>query len=155
MPSPKLAHIILNTSNFDAVKQWYMEVLEATVGVETSDHSVCFLRTDESHHRFGIFRAAETDDSIAVVVNRDVGTLSVFSLTLTAGTEFMAPIPTKTAEVPLGADAEPWQVVLSPSGNTACASASNACATWRNSRKASSAASRTSATRSRIASRPA
>jgi catechol-2,3-dioxygenase len=67
MPSPKLAHVILNTSNFDAVKQWYMEVLEATVGVETSDHSVCFLRTDESHHRFGIFRAAETDDSIAVV----------------------------------------------------------------------------------------
>jgi len=67
MPSPKLAHIIVNTSNFDAVKKWYMEVLEATVGVETSDHSVCFLRTDESHHRFGIFSAAVTDDSIAVV----------------------------------------------------------------------------------------
>ncbi|MFC8828794.1 VOC family protein [Streptomyces sp. NPDC057137] len=67
MPSPKLAHVILNTSNFEAMKKWYMQVLEATVGVETSDHSVCFLRTDESHHRFGIFSAAKTDDSIAVV----------------------------------------------------------------------------------------
>jgi catechol-2,3-dioxygenase len=67
MPSPKLAHVILNTSNFETMKTWYMQVLEATVGVETSDHSVCFLRTDESHHRFGIFNAAKTDRSIAVV----------------------------------------------------------------------------------------
>ena len=67
MPSPKLAHVILNTSNFETMKKWYMRVLEATVGVETSDHSVCFLRTDESHHRFGIFNAAKIDDSIAVV----------------------------------------------------------------------------------------
>ncbi|MFD4558927.1 VOC family protein [Streptomyces sp. NPDC058469] len=67
MPSPKLAHVILNTSNFETVKNWYMQVLEATVGVETSDHSVCFLRTDESHHRFGIFKAAKIDDSTAVV----------------------------------------------------------------------------------------
>ncbi|MFE1961574.1 VOC family protein [Streptomyces sp. NPDC059479] len=67
MPSPKLAHIILNTSNFEAVKNWYLHVLEATVGIETPDHSACFLRTDESHHRFGIFQAAEIDDSTAVV----------------------------------------------------------------------------------------
>jgi catechol-2,3-dioxygenase len=67
MPSPKLAHVILNTSNFETLKKWYMQVLEATVGVETSDHSVCFLRTDEAHHRFGIFNAAKIDDSVAVV----------------------------------------------------------------------------------------
>jgi catechol-2,3-dioxygenase len=61
--SPKLAHLILNTSNYEATKQWYLEVLEATVGVETTDHSACFLRTDDSHHRIGMFRVSEIDDS--------------------------------------------------------------------------------------------
>jgi catechol-2,3-dioxygenase len=61
--SPKLAHLILNTSNYEATKQWYLEVLEATIGVETTNHSACFLRTDDSHHRIGMFQVAETDDS--------------------------------------------------------------------------------------------
>jgi catechol-2,3-dioxygenase len=61
--SPKLAHLILNTSDYEASKQWYLEVLEATIGVETTDHAACFLRTDDSHHRIGMFRVAEIDGS--------------------------------------------------------------------------------------------
>jgi catechol-2,3-dioxygenase len=64
--SPKLAHLILNTSNYEATKHWYLEVLEATIGVETTDHTACFLRTDDSHHRIGMFRATETDSSPAM-----------------------------------------------------------------------------------------
>ena len=63
MASPKLAHLILNTSNYEATKQWYLEVLEATIGVETTDHSACFLRTDDSHHRIGMFQVSEIDGS--------------------------------------------------------------------------------------------
>ena len=66
MASPKLAHLILNTSNYEATKQWYLEVLEATIGVETTDHTACFLRTDDSHHRIGMFKATETDSSPAM-----------------------------------------------------------------------------------------
>jgi catechol-2,3-dioxygenase len=60
--SPKLSHVILNTSNYEATKRWYLEVLEATIGFETSDQTACFLRIDESHHRIGLFKVAETDD---------------------------------------------------------------------------------------------
>jgi catechol-2,3-dioxygenase len=63
--SPKLSHLVLNTSNYEATKEWYIEVLEATIGVETSGHTACFLRIDESHHRIGMFKAAETDNSVA------------------------------------------------------------------------------------------
>ena len=63
MASPKLSHVILNTSNYEATKRWYLEVLEATIGLETSDQTACFLRIDESHHRIGLFKVAETDDS--------------------------------------------------------------------------------------------
>ena len=48
MASPKISHLILNTANYEAMKQWYLDVFEATIGVETSDHSACFLQTDES-----------------------------------------------------------------------------------------------------------
>jgi catechol-2,3-dioxygenase len=61
--SPKLAHLILNTSNYDAMRQWYLCVLNATVGVEIPGPSGCFLRIDESHHRIGIFRVANADGS--------------------------------------------------------------------------------------------
>jgi catechol-2,3-dioxygenase len=64
--SPKLAHLILNTSNYEASKKWYLEVLEATIGVETTDQSACFIRIDDSHHRIGMFRVSETDGSPAM-----------------------------------------------------------------------------------------
>jgi hypothetical protein len=39
MASPKISHLILNTANYEAMKQWYLDVFEAEIGVETSDHS--------------------------------------------------------------------------------------------------------------------
>ena len=66
MTSPKLSHLVLNTSNYEATKQWYLEVLGATVGVETTDHTACFLRTDGSHHRIGLFKVTDTDGSPAM-----------------------------------------------------------------------------------------
>ena len=66
MASPKISHLILNTANYEAMKQWYLDVFEATIGVETSDHSACFLQTDESHHRIGMFNVAKTDESVAM-----------------------------------------------------------------------------------------
>jgi catechol-2,3-dioxygenase len=61
--SPKLAHLILNTSNYDAMKQWYLCVLDATIGVEIGGGAGCFLRVDESHHRIGMFQVANADRS--------------------------------------------------------------------------------------------
>jgi catechol-2,3-dioxygenase len=66
MAAPKISHLILNTANYEAMKRWYLDVFEATVGVETSDHSACFLQTDESHHRIGMFNVARTDESVAM-----------------------------------------------------------------------------------------
>lgn len=64
--SPKLAHLILNTSNYDAMKPWYLSVLDAKVGVEIPGPSGCFLRIDETHHRIGMFRVASADSSEAL-----------------------------------------------------------------------------------------
>jgi catechol-2,3-dioxygenase len=64
--TPKLAHLILNTNNYEATKKWYLEVLEATIGVETSEHTACFLRIDDSHHRIGMFKVAGTDESPSI-----------------------------------------------------------------------------------------
>ena len=66
--SPKLAHLILNTSNYEETKRWYLEVLQATIGVETSEGTACFLRIDDSHHRIGMFKVAETDSSAATAL---------------------------------------------------------------------------------------
>jgi catechol-2,3-dioxygenase len=59
---------VVNTSNYEVMKEWYLNVLEATIGVETSDHSACFLRTDESHHRLGMFNVAQTDESASMAL---------------------------------------------------------------------------------------
>jgi catechol-2,3-dioxygenase len=66
MAPPKLSHLVVNTSNYEAMKQWYLEVLEAEIGAETSDHSACFLRTDENNHRLGMFNVAKTDGSVSM-----------------------------------------------------------------------------------------
>jgi catechol-2,3-dioxygenase len=78
MASPKIGHVIFNTANYEAMKQWYLDVLEARIGVETTDHSACFLQTDQSHHRIGMFSVAKTDESAAMTAPGagDAGTLS-------------------------------------------------------------------------------
>ena len=63
MASPTLAHVILNTSNYDSMKDWYINVLDATIGVEIGGGAGCFLRIDESHHRIGMFKVANADSS--------------------------------------------------------------------------------------------
>jgi DNA-binding beta-propeller fold protein YncE len=57
------------------------------------------------------------DDTLTVMVNRDVGSVSVFTTTYAADGTSVAVV--KTAEVSVGAGSEPWQVALSPDGNTA------------------------------------
>jgi hypothetical protein len=67
------------------------------------------------------------DDRVAVQVNRDSGTLSVYSLSYKKngyskdGKESFLPTITKTTEVDLGGgkDSEPWQVIVSPGGTKA------------------------------------
>jgi len=77
MAPPTLTHLVVNTSNYEAMKQWYIDVLEATIGVETTDHSACFLRTDESHHRLGMFNVAKTDESASMAQpGTDTGTVA-------------------------------------------------------------------------------
>src|SRR5688572_13355774 len=65
------------------------------------------------------------DDRVAVSVNRDVGTVSVFHLKYSRegysrdGKDSYLPVVTKKAEIDLGKDSEPWQVVISPNGSKA------------------------------------
>src|SRR5436190_10676194 len=65
------------------------------------------------------------DDRVAVMVNRDVGTVSVFALSYGRegyskdGSESFLPTITKKAEIALGEGSEPWQAVLSPGGTKA------------------------------------
>jgi DNA-binding beta-propeller fold protein YncE/mono/diheme cytochrome c family protein len=65
------------------------------------------------------------DDRVAVTVNRDVGTVSVFSLSYQRegysrdGKDTYLPVVTKKAEIDVGKGSEPWQAVISPNGNKA------------------------------------
>jgi hypothetical protein len=65
------------------------------------------------------------DDEVAIMVNRDRGSVSVFSLSYdrdgysSDGRDSFLPTVKKTAEVDLGAGSEPWQAVISPSGKVA------------------------------------
>ncbi|OJZ73274.1 hypothetical protein BRW65_13340 [Mycobacterium paraffinicum] len=53
MPAPqKLAHIVLASSQRDAMRDWYCKVLGATVQFE--NEVLCFLAYDDEHHRIAI-----------------------------------------------------------------------------------------------------
>lgn len=58
--------------------------------------------------------ATTPDDSVLLVANRDVGTVSVFKVAYAAG---QAPAVTKSTEVPVGG--EPWQIAVHPDGKQA------------------------------------
>ena len=50
MPSPvKLSHIVLQTNQIAAMREWYIKVLDAEL-VQESDH-ISFIAYDEEHHR--------------------------------------------------------------------------------------------------------
>jgi YVTN family beta-propeller protein len=59
--------------------------------------------------------ALSPDDSTALVVNREVGSVTVLSVSATTS----PPTASSVAEVSLGAGSEPWQAVTSPDGDTA------------------------------------
>src|SRR6187200_305999 len=65
------------------------------------------------------------DDRVAVMVNRDIGTVSVFALDYPRdgyskdGSDSFLPVITKKAEVDVGSGTEPWQAVVSPFGTKA------------------------------------
>ena len=60
--------------------------------------------------------ALSPDDSVAVMVNRDVGSVSIFDITYP---QTGSPVVTRKKELSLGAGSEPWQVVVAPDGVTA------------------------------------
>src|SRR4051794_7767708 len=64
----------------------------------------------------GSAAALSPDDATAVIVNRDVGSVSVLALQYPAGS---APIAQLTREVTLGDGSEPWQAVVGPDSDTA------------------------------------
>jgi DNA-binding beta-propeller fold protein YncE len=59
--------------------------------------------------------ALAKDDTVLVAVNRDVGTVTVMSVSFADGD----PAMTKTAELDLGAGSEPWQVAIDGCGDKA------------------------------------
>jgi len=61
--------------------------------------------------------ALAPDDSVAVMTNRDTGTVSVFALSF--GADGNPPVVTKKAEVSVGPGSEPWQAVIAPDGDSA------------------------------------
>ncbi|RYF50964.1 MAG: biphenyl 2,3-dioxygenase [Comamonadaceae bacterium] len=50
MPAtPKLAHVVFQTSKLEQMRDWYAKVLDAHVVFESPD--LCFMTFDEEHHR--------------------------------------------------------------------------------------------------------
>lgn len=57
-PSPaKLAHVVLRTSQFEPMRDWYQTVLCARTVF--ADHGLAFLSYDEEHHRIALLHAAD------------------------------------------------------------------------------------------------
>src|ERR1700737_4619420 len=50
----KLAHLVLKTSNYEAMVDWYLKVLNARVALAVPH--VSFLTFDDEHHRIAIVR---------------------------------------------------------------------------------------------------
>jgi len=54
MPTtPKFAHIVLQTNQLAAMRQWYCRVLDAHVVHEKG--ALCFITFDDEHHRIALF----------------------------------------------------------------------------------------------------
>lgn len=48
----KLAHVVFRSANFNAMRQFYLTFLGATVSHE--DQNICFMTYDEEHHRLAL-----------------------------------------------------------------------------------------------------
>lgn len=54
---PRLAHVVLQTSRLEELRDWYCAVLQAHVVYE--GQSLCFITCDEEHHRLALMGAPE------------------------------------------------------------------------------------------------
>jgi catechol-2,3-dioxygenase len=54
---PRLAHVVLQTSQLEQVRDWYCAVLQAHVVYE--GHGLCFITCDEEHHRLALMGAPQ------------------------------------------------------------------------------------------------
>ncbi|MCB8910581.1 VOC family protein [Rhodococcus pyridinivorans] len=50
--TPKFAHVVLQTSRLEEMRDWYCTVLDAHVVFE--GHGLCFITFDEEHHRVAL-----------------------------------------------------------------------------------------------------
>lgn len=55
--TPKFAHVVLQTSRLEEMRNWYCTVLDAHVVFE--GHGLCFITFDEEHHRVALMGAPE------------------------------------------------------------------------------------------------
>ena len=51
--APRLAHLVLQTNQLPEMRAWYQRVLGARIAFE--NQVMCFLTTDEEHHRIALF----------------------------------------------------------------------------------------------------
>ncbi len=57
VPPVKLAHFVLRTPNFDAMRDWYQSVLGAKSAFENG--FLCFMTYDDEHHRIALINVPE------------------------------------------------------------------------------------------------
>jgi catechol-2,3-dioxygenase len=55
--APRFAHVVFETNQLAAMRDWYCELLEGRVVYE--GHGLCFITHDEEHHRVALLEAAE------------------------------------------------------------------------------------------------
>ena len=82
-------------------------------GTDAAESATVAVLPGPSH---GASVALSPDDSVAVVANRDVGSVTVLKMSYATGAPATA---TLAGEVSVGAGSEPWQVVVSPDNTTA------------------------------------
>lgn len=54
----RLAHVVLNVSNAQASKEFYMKVLGVTVSAESADGKTVYLSLGDQHHDLALFERA-------------------------------------------------------------------------------------------------
>jgi catechol-2,3-dioxygenase len=75
---PKFAHVVLQTSRVEEMRDWYCRVLDAHVVYE--GHGLCFVTFDDEHHRVA-FMGAPTE-----LAPRDPGTAGMHHTAYTFAT---------------------------------------------------------------------
>jgi catechol-2,3-dioxygenase len=61
VPPVKLSHVFFLTRDLAPMRDWYLKVLDATVGFEKDN--VCFLKYDTEHHRVAIVAMPQAEPS--------------------------------------------------------------------------------------------